>query len=174
MNVIGPHVRVRPTTHEDLPFLQSLWNDAAVMRKSGYTDGMHATPESMERWWRMTPNAQPSAGTYPHNIIELLDGTPIGEFIYSLDAHQRAFIDLKIISPHCGHGYGTEALTLTMRELFATTPITRVMMEPAPTNEAGHHLLCHCGFAPAPTENHPNRWECTRESFADREGQSAA
>jgi RimJ/RimL family protein N-acetyltransferase len=145
------------------------------MRYSGYPDGMHATPESMERWWQMTPNAQPAAGEPLHNILELTDGTPIGELTYSLDPHQRAVIDLKIVSPYCGHGHGTEALTLAMRELFATTQITRVVMEPAPTNEAAHHLLRHVGFAPAPTENHPNRWECTRESFAEREsGQHAA
>lgn len=175
MNVLGPRIRIRPTRHEELPFLQQLWNDGTVMRYKGYPQGMQVTETCMERWWATTPQSQQSDSSLsslatPHGIIELLDGgTPIGEFTYAIDSHRRAHLDLKLAPEHWHHGYATEALTIAMRELFATTPVSAILVEPCAENAQAHRLYRRCGFHPAPTENHPNRWECTRVDFADRE-----
>lgn len=179
MNVLSPRIRLRPTRHEDLPFLQALWNDGTVMRYKGYPNGMHVTDECMEHWWATTPQSLQSTQSFssfatPHCMIELLGGMPIGELSYSLDANQRARIDLKLAQTYWGHGYATEAIIMAMRELFATTSITRIIVEPSPENVAARKLYQRSGFFPAPTDNHPDRWECTRGNFADREKQRLA
>jgi RimJ/RimL family protein N-acetyltransferase len=179
MNVLGPRIRLRPTRHDDLPFLQAMWNDGTVMQHKGYPHGMDVTTACMERWWETTPQSQqlentlPSLAT-PHCMIELLDGTPIGELSYSLDAHKRAHVDLKLANEYWHQGYATEALILALRELFATTGIVKVLTEPTAENDAAHKLYKRCGFQPMPTENHPYRWECTRVDFADRNKASLA
>ena len=172
MNLLGSRVRIRPTRHEDLPFLQALWNDGSVMRFQGYPEGMHATGEDMERWWGTLQRARQAhhdlaALPSPHAIVELTDGTPIGELTYSLDAKQRASIDMKLCQAYWRKGYAAETMTLVMREFFATTGVKRMIAEPAPENVPARRLMERLGFHPAPTENHPNRWECERTDFAD-------
>ncbi len=179
MNVLGPRIRIRPTRYEDIPFLQALWNDGTVMRHKGYPHGMHVTDACMERWWATTPQSQQtdialSSLATPHCLIELLDGTPIGEFSYSIDAHRRARVDLKLAHAYWGQGYATEALTIAIREIFATTAVMALRVEPSSENTAAIQLYSRCGFHPAPTDNHPDRWECTRLDFADRDQQRLA
>ena len=162
MNIHGTRVSIRPTQHADLPFLQALWNDAAVMRHHGYPDGMHVTEESMERWWqsRQTP------GTPPDCVITLLDGEIIGELTYAYVAQQRASIDLKLATKWWKQGYAREALNLALQELFADAAVKKIVVEPTPDNVSARALMARCGFQPAPTENHPFRWECTPMDFA--------
>ena len=179
MNVFSLRTHIRATRHEDLPFLRTLWNDGEVMRYKGYPHGMHVTDACMEQWWTMTPQARSTGASDsplapPHCVIELLDGTPIGELTYSVDAQQRALIDLKLASPFRGHGYAAETLTAVLRELFATAAVKKIVMEPSPTNDAARKMLQRCGFHPAPTENHPDRWECMRADFAGRGASSLA
>ncbi len=171
MALLGERIRIRPAGEDDLPFLQALWNDGAVMRYQGYPEGMHASDEDMRRWWKSAQQADAAHGGLPalpapHAVLELMDGTRIGELTYSLDARQRARLDLKLAAGYCGQGYATEAMRVMLRELFATTPITAAISEPAAGHERAHRLLQRCGFHPAPTENHPNRWACTRADFA--------
>ncbi len=172
MNVFSARTHLRPTRHEDLPFLQALWNDGEVMRYKGYPHGMHIDAACMEQWWSMTPQARtsgtsPSPLAPPHCVIELLDGTLIGELSFSIDTQQRALVDLKLATAFRGHGYATEILAALLRELFATTGVQKVVMEPSGDNTAALHLLQRSGFHPAPTENHPERWECSRSNFAE-------
>jgi len=169
MNLLGQRIRIRPARHEDLPFLQALWNDGAVMRYQGYPDGMHASEADMERWWLTAQNAHRGIETLltPHAIIETIDGAPLGELSYAIDAKDRASIDVKM-SPACWKkGYAAEALRVFLRELFATTGVKKIIVEPSPDNAAALKLLERNGFHAAPTENHPNRWECERQNFAD-------
>ena len=171
MDILGARIHIRPCRHDDLPFLQGLWNDGAVMRYAGYPQGMQVSRESMEQWWSMTQRAQQAPGEYlafatPHCVIERLDGVLIGEFAYSFDGQQRASIDLKLDAVSWGQGFAGEALVLALREIFATTPVKKIVVEPLPANEPALALLRRCGFQPAPTENHPHRWECTRADFA--------
>ena len=169
MNLLGQRIRIRPARHEDLPFLQALWNDGAVMRYQGYPDGMHASEADMERWWQTAQHAHrgiPSLPT-PHAIIETVDGAPLGELSYAIDAKSRAILDIKM-SPACQQkGYAAEALRVFLHELFATAGVTRIIVEPSPENAAARRLLARTGFLPAPTENHPYRWECEPQDFAD-------
>ena len=169
MSLLGLRVRIRPTRHEDLPFLQELWNDGTVMRYQGYPDGMHATAADMERWWQTAQRARSGLASLPspHAIIETIDGAPLGELAYSLDTKGRASIDLKLAPRYWKQGYGIEATRIFMREVFAATGVKKIIVEPSPDNEPAHRLLERNGFHPAPTENHPNRWECGRMDFAD-------
>lgn len=170
MNVLGARIRINPTCKTDLPFLRSLWNDGDVMRYLGYPHGMRLTDASMEQWWTMTSPTMPQSTTAnPHCTILRQDGRPIGELTYSLDADHRARIDLKLAPEYWGQGYATETLLLVLRELFSTTLVKRVIVEPSPDNRRAVHLMERCGFRPAPTENHPHRWECTRVDFANRD-----
>jgi len=179
MNLFSARTHLRSTRHEDLHFLQALWNDGEVMRYHGYPDGIHVDATGMEHWWSMTPQARASAVSSaplapPHCVIELLDGTLIGELSFSIDVQQRALVDLKLATSFRGQGYATEILTALLRELFATTGVNKVVMEPSATNTAALQLLQRCGFQAAPTENHPDRWECTRGNFADRKSSAVS
>jgi RimJ/RimL family protein N-acetyltransferase len=98
-----------------------------------------------------------------------LDGTPIGEFSFSIDAHQRALVDLKLTPVFWGQHYAKEALTLALHELFTTSAIVTALAEPAKEHLAARQLLQHCGFHAQPSENHPDRMECTRRDFGDHE-----
>jgi RimJ/RimL family protein N-acetyltransferase len=144
-----------------------------VMRYKGYPAGMAVTDSCMERWWATTAQAKhqetplPLLAT-PHCLIELLDGTPLGEFTYALDGHQRASVDVKLARAFWGHGYATEAMTCVLRELFATSAAATVLVEPAAANAPAQRLYQRLGFQPAPTLNHPDRWQCSRLDFADR------
>jgi len=174
MDILGARIRIRPCRHEDLPFLQTLWNDGAVMRYHGYPHGMQVTEESMEQWWAMTQRAEEAKGgdlafATPYCVIERLDGTLIGEFAYSFDAQQRASVDLKLAPEYWKQGYAGEALVMALRDIFATTPVKKIVVEPLPDNAPALALMRRCGFQPAPTENHPYRWECTRTDFAQCE-----
>lgn len=169
MNLLSQRIRIRPARHEDLPFLQTLWNDGAVMRYQGYSDGMHASEADMERWWQTAQHAHRGIETLPmpHAIIETIDGAPLGELSYALDAKGRASIDVKM-SPACWKkGYAAEALRVFLRELFATAGVKKIIVEPSPDNTAALRLLERNGFHAVPTENHPHRWECERQDFAD-------
>jgi len=178
MNLLGPRIRIRPVRREDLPFLQVLWNDGSVMRYQGYPEGMHATAADMERWWVALQTARPdhqglASLPSPHTIIETIDGTPLGELTYSLDAKERARFDLKLAPRFWKQGYGGEAMRIFLRELFVTTKVKTVIMEPSPDNAPARRLLERNGFHPTPTENHPNRWECERHAFASRAADAA-
>lgn len=171
MNVLGSHLRVRPTRRDDLVFLQTLWNDGTVMRPKGYADGMHVTADGMEQWWAMTPQAQSPNALFsplmcPHCVIERLDGTLVGEISYSLDTHQRVLLDLKFSSSCTEPLLAGEAVALFLREVFAATPAVAVIVEPSATDMAAQDLFRTCGFQPAATENHPTRWVCERTNFA--------
>ena len=171
MDVRGLRVRIRPTTHDDLPFLQKLWNDGDVMRHRGYPEGMHITDEGMEHWWAMAPQAQcpiPACSplTPPHCIIELVENGAVGELSYSVDMHQRGSLDLKLTPVYWGLGIAAEAMRLALRELFACAGVKTIIIEQPAANTRALKLLRRCGFRPAPTENHPDRWECSRLDFA--------
>lgn len=171
MNIFGPRIRIRPTRREDLVFLHALWNDGHVMRFLGYPDGMHVTDTGMLYWWNMTPQAQSSDSNYSHLspppcVITLLDGTLIGELTYSIDTHQRALVHCKLAPDYWGSGYAQEAMTMALRELFATTSAIMAIAEPSAANTPARRFLQRCGFQPAPSENHPDRWTCTRADFA--------
>lgn len=171
MSLMGERVRIRSTREEDLGFLQALWNDGTVMRYQGYPDGMHVSDEALHRWWQAARHADQAHGGLaalpsPHAIVELLDGTPIGELTYSRDARRRVSLDLKLASAYCGQGYAFETMRVLLHELFAATDVETAISEPAPDNDRAHRLLRRCGFHPDPTENHPHRWACGREDFA--------
>ena len=173
MNVFGSRVRIRPTSKQDLSFLQSLWNDGAVMRFQGYPEGMQLTDACMEHWWNSTPQSLQTETSFsplvaPPCVIERLDGPLIGELTYSIDVHERALVNVKVARAYWRQGYASESLRLALREIFATTHATRALVEPAADNLAAQMLFHRCGFTPQPTPNHPNRWECTRSDFADR------
>ena len=172
MNVFGPRIRIRPTRQQDLPFLQALWNDGTVMRYKGYPNGMQVTESCMERWWATTPQSQAShlalsSHAISHHLIELLDGTPIGEFSYTIDVHKRALVDLKLAPQYWNHHYALEALTMALHDLFSTAFVTKVLAEPSQEHVAARHLYQRCGFQHQPSENHPDRWECMRVDFTD-------
>lgn len=179
MDVFGVRVRIRPVCYDDLLFLRQLWNDGAVMRYHGYPDGMHVTEAGMEHWWSQSqagqhPHATDGVLASPHCLITLADGTAIGEFSYSIDAQQRARVDLRLVPEQQGHGYAVETLRLALCELFATTVVSKIVVEPSPDNAPAMKLLRRCGFITAPTDNHPRRWECTRAHFADCAAVNAA
>jgi RimJ/RimL family protein N-acetyltransferase len=158
MEITGPRIALRPATEGDLAFLQTLWNDGVAMRHLGYPRGMGVSEDSMQRWWAAAP--------LHHHIITQMAATPIGEFAYTVDGDGRVRFDVKIAGAAQGYGYGTEALALALRALFATADVTSILAEPASDNPPAQGMLRRCGFQPTPTENHPGRWQCTRESFS--------
>lgn len=174
MNISGLLTHIRNTQQQDIPFLQSMWNEGSVMRYKGYPDGMHVTQDSMQRWWETIQqsdekNASPASLSTSYCIIELHDHRPIGEISYAFDAHRRVSLDIMLAPKYYGHGYATDAVSNQLRELFSSTDVSTVLVEPTAANTAAVKLFQRCGFYPTPTENHPNRLECSRMSFAKRD-----
>jgi RimJ/RimL family protein N-acetyltransferase len=172
MELLGSRIRIRQTCEDDLPFLRALWAEPEVMRHVGHPHGMTVDDAALARWWAMTPQghdpeARLTFADAPHCVIERLDGTRVGELSYTIDAAHRARVDLKLDPACAGQGLAAEAMGMVLRELFAATPTERVIVEPSADNARALDLLRRTGFVPTPTENHPDRWSCTRESFAE-------
>jgi len=61
-------------------------------------------------------------------------------------AFHNAYLGYYVFSPHAGHGYMTEGLTLTLRWVFGVLRLHRVEANIQPGNEASRALVRRLGF----------------------------
>lgn len=138
-------VQIAPTTIADLPDLMELWNDGAVMGFVGFPDGLGATPESMDAWFRRL-EANRRTGLTEHFTIRH-DGDYCGEAYYSIDPDHGHLgtLDIKLTPAARGKGIGTAGLQRAIEDAFAQGA-TRVHVDPNPANAKALALYNRLGF----------------------------
>ncbi len=151
----GQRVVLRPTCHEDLPFLQELWNDGAVMRYVGFPQGLGIDEHGLQKWFEKLEHHRQTERDREHWIIENKLGQPIGEAFYKAEqdyfgykAEKMAGIDLKLARRFWGQGYATDALRTLARHLFEERGSETLVVSPNLANQAALKLYARLGFEP--------------------------
>ena len=137
----GPRLRLRPITPDDLPALLRWLSDPEVMAFYGRPPstlaearGEFLEPSSLPCW---------------RFIIEA-DGRAIGEIQYSFsyaDVTWSAGIDIFIGEPAArDRGLGTEAIRTVLQYLFETKGVSRVVIDPEPSNRRAIRAYEKAGF----------------------------
>jgi len=153
-------VRLRTVERRDLPFLLSLWNDPRVMRYAGAKHGRCWSKRDIEDWYqRYLKRAKPDQPEEIQLIIELLDGTLIGESGcgkrrkgWSCKGYASpvgkivGMTDVKLAPNYWGKGYGTEAMREVVRYLFTNTPLDVILVPPHRENIAAIKVYEKSGF----------------------------
>jgi FMN phosphatase YigB (HAD superfamily)/RimJ/RimL family protein N-acetyltransferase len=156
----GQRTLLRPVTPADLPFLQALWNDGAVMQHVGFPGGLGMTEENMARWWERC-----QSWTATHLLIETPAGTPLGESGWGF-MDTPGLVELKLARAHWGQGYAADALGALLDYLFRHTTIEQAVVTPHHRNAAARRLYRRFGFQPASppadSDGDYERWTLTR------------
>lgn len=153
-------LRVRPAERRNLPFLLSLWNDPRVMRYAGAKHGKGWNEQDIENWYqRYLKRAKPGEPEEIQLIVELLDGTPIGESGcgkvrkgwsckgYAPPAGKLVgMTDVKLLPNYWGKGYGTEAMREVVKYLFTRTLLDIILVPPHKENVAAIRVYEKSGF----------------------------
>jgi FMN phosphatase YigB (HAD superfamily)/RimJ/RimL family protein N-acetyltransferase len=138
----GQRTLLRPVTPADLPFLQGLWNDGAVMGPVGFPAGLNMTEEKMARWWQKC-----QSWTATHLLIETPAGTPLGESGWGF-MDTPGMLELKLARDYWGQGYAADALGALLDYLFRHTAIEGAVVTPHRQNAAARRLYRHFNFQP--------------------------
>jgi len=153
-------VMLRTVEKRDLPFLLSLWNDPQVMRYAGAKQGKRWDQSDIEDWYqRYLKRVRPNRSEEVQLIIELRDGTPIGESgcgvrkkCWSCKDYSPplgklvGMTDVKLAPKYWGKGYGTEAMREVVRYLFTNTPLEVILVPPHRENIAAMRVYEKSGF----------------------------
>ncbi len=137
----GPRLRLRPITPDDLPDLMRWLRDPDVMDFYGLPPADLAEARQVY----LEPSGLPT-----WRFIVEDRGRPIGEmqYYYSYtDAAWSAGIDIFIGEPDArDRGLGTEAIRTVLQYLFETKGVSRVVIDPEPTNRRAIRAYEKAGF----------------------------
>jgi RimJ/RimL family protein N-acetyltransferase len=163
----GKQTVIRATAEDDLPNIQSLWNDGRVMQWVGFPNGLGYDLERMKKWFNHLQADQDCR----HFVVHDRKGNFCGELFYRKDmAHKRAALDIKLLPEAQGRGIAAEALKALIRLVFSNEPeINAVWTEPSEENAAARKLYARCGLSPKPRpadlEEWVSYWELRREDW---------
>lgn len=137
----GPRLRLRPITPDDLPDLLRWLRDPDVMAFYGLP--LTSLAEAREQF------LEPSKLPCWRFIIEV-DDRAIGEIQYYYtyaEVTWSAGIDLFIGEPDArDRGLGTEVIRTLLRYLFETRGVSRVVIDPEPSNHRAIRAYEKAGF----------------------------
>lgn len=136
-------ITIRETTKNDLPDVMKLWADGDVMKFVGFPQGLHETPENMERWLRRIEAARPLTDHY-----SVFDGDVYcGEAFYQIDTGHgsSAAMDIKLFGFARGKGIASKALSYAIDEAFRNGA-QKVWVDPNPENIKAIALYERLGF----------------------------
>ena len=137
----GPRLRLRPITPDDLPDLMRWLKDPDVMAFYGLPPANLAEARQIY----LEPSGLPA-----WRFIVEDRGRPIGEmqYYYSYtDATWSAGIDIFIGEPDArDRGRGTEAIRTVLQYLFETKGVSRVVIDPEPSNRRAIRAYEKAGF----------------------------
>jgi aminoglycoside 6'-N-acetyltransferase len=140
-------VRLRPVRREDLDTLERWWESPEVQGRFNWFG--HPPPEFLRR--RFEDNGM-LGEEYGHLLVELADGTLVGDVGYHAVKHGPGSgsvaynIGITLLPEHRGHGLGTEAQRLLAEYLFAHTRVERVEAGTDVENVAEQRALEKAGF----------------------------
>lgn len=139
-------IQIRRTGREDLPNVQALWANPAVMRFVGFPEGLHETLEYLENDW--LPWAQNPPKRQHYSVYA--DGVGYcGESFYSVDETGLACMDIKLLPGARGKGIAYAALSSALEQAFSTGGARCAYVDPAPENEKALRLYARLGFMDA-------------------------
>ena len=104
--------------------------------KAAYSEMLDGCLQNLDQWeW------------YAIWIIELIDGTHIGDFCFKgLGSIGVAEIGYGILEEYQGQGYATEAVKAALRWAFQNPNVTAIEAETDADNAASKRVLEKCGF----------------------------
>lgn len=161
---------IRPTTLEDLKYVQSLWNDGEVMQNVGHPNGLGVTEDKLLQWHEQIQNKE----TIAHFSIFHAEIGYCGETFYHVDReHDLSSLDIKLVQAARGKGIAHQALGNTLKIIFDQGLCSRAYVDPSLSNTKALKLYDRLGFVakerPGHLEPGTTYFEITRETF-NREG----
>jgi RimJ/RimL family protein N-acetyltransferase len=143
----APRLRLRPVRREDLDTLERWWESPEVQGRFNWFG--HPPPEFLRR--RFEENGM-LGEEYGHLLVELADGTLVGDVSYHAVKHgpgggSVAYnVGITLLPEHRNQGLGTEAQRLLAEYLFAHTRVERVEAGTDVENVAEQRALEKAGF----------------------------
>ncbi|HEX6678516.1 MAG TPA: GNAT family protein [Actinomycetes bacterium] len=143
----APRLRLRPVRREDLDTLERWWESPEVQGRFNWFG--HPPPEFLRR--RFEENGM-LGEEYGHLLVELADGTLVGDVSYHAVKHgpgggSVAYnVGITLLPEHRSQGLGTEAQRLLAEYLFAHTRVERVEAGTDVENVAEQRALEKAGF----------------------------
>jgi RimJ/RimL family protein N-acetyltransferase len=128
--VTSERLLIRPTTFDDIPYLQRWWNDPSVMDPVGNIDGMQYDDDDMVDWYHRYIAGQPYARHFVVCLRKPVE-QPIGEFYISCD-DRPADVSFSILIGETalwGRGYACEAVQAYAGALFASRTCEEMRMD---------------------------------------------
>jgi RimJ/RimL family protein N-acetyltransferase len=142
-----PSLRLRPVRGDDVELLERWRADPEALGRFGWFG--FAPPGALRRRHDQDGLLGSDRGDL---LVELGDGTPIGDVSYHAVHHgpppaSRAFnIGIWLLPEHRGHGHGSEAQRQLAAYLFAHTPVERVEASTDVDNATEQRALEKAGF----------------------------
>jgi RimJ/RimL family protein N-acetyltransferase len=140
-------LRLRPVRRDDLDMLERWWESPEVQTRFNWFG--YPPPEFLRR--RFEENGM-LGDDYGHLLVELADGTLVGDVSYHAVKHgpgqgSRAYnIGITLLPEHRGCGLGAEAQRLLAEYLFANTRVERIEAGTDVENLAEQGALEKAGF----------------------------
>lgn len=139
---------IRLPKTSDFNFLKEMWLNGEVMKYVGFPNGLKVSDEDINSW---VNNAN-------ENRMRLIvddreTGQPIAETGWQKDTkypyangRKSASLDIKIVKPFWGRGYGTEILKALIDYIFQNTSLEVLFVDPNIENAGAIRLYEKLGF----------------------------
>ena len=139
-------ITLKPTSADDLSFLQDLWNDGRVMQWVGFPNGVGVTEEAINKWY----DQRVSLPHFHHFIVLDEYEKRCGEVHFDL-VGAYAGLDIKLCIEVQGKGIATRALSAVIDKAFEFSDACEyVWTEPSLVNTAARRLYTRCGLSESP------------------------
>jgi len=126
-----------------LASLKKLWTNPLVMANIGFPQGLHPDDIDLESYISTPKNSTPKGRKSGiHMVVELLDGTFIGEAkIAKPNQEGISEPDLKLLPEFWGQGFASEIVPLLIEENFRCYPLCQtIQFTPNIKNTTAIHL----------------------------------
>lgn len=162
------------TGKADLPNVQALWADPAVMLFVGFPEGLLETMEILEHRWLPWVQCPPKR---QHYSVYGTETGYCGETFYDVDETGLAAMDVKLFPAARGKGIAFAALSHALTAAFREGNARAAYVDPNPENRKALALYASLGFLPANRPAHLEDPGCpyvylemTRENWEARHG----
>lgn len=144
------NLEFRLTAQADLPNVQRLWAEPAVMSFVGFPEGLQESLDNLEHQWLPWVQQPPKRQHW-----SVYDGDEYcGETFYDVDETGLASMDIKLLPAARGRGIAFAALSYALDAAFRVGGAKRAYVDPNPENGKALALYARLGFLPAARPAH--------------------